>query len=260
MPDWACWVGFRPERPGGRGLISAPGATATAACCTSTRSPSARAWGCGAGLQIGGQPGGFGAVRVSASPWPPLAALCCLAWLERQGRQNAPCGVLCGSAVAARLLCGAEQLGPFDGSQPGAPGPAGYCRCPAAWAICPPPRPGAEQAVLTACRAMGGVGCLYFLSLTTPMHEIMEALRRLRVPQAVIELMVLVYRVPVRAAGQAAAPQHGGRRPPGLPGPGPVAAHLMAKSPPACWPTPSAGLPSAMTPWRPGATMARCGF
>ena len=53
---------------------------------------------------------------------------------------------------------------------------------------------GLRQAGRLFCRAYGAVACLYFLSLTTPMQELLEVLRRLRLPRIVIELMYLIYR------------------------------------------------------------------
>jgi len=43
-------------------------------------------------------------------------------------------------------------------------------------------------------RALGGVSCLYFLALTTPMTEIITVLHKLKVPVIITELMVLIYR------------------------------------------------------------------
>lgn len=43
-------------------------------------------------------------------------------------------------------------------------------------------------------RALGAVSCLYFLSLSTPLPELLEVLRRARIPAIVIELAVLIYR------------------------------------------------------------------
>ncbi|MEG1138098.1 MAG: cobalt ECF transporter T component CbiQ [Lachnospiraceae bacterium] len=43
-------------------------------------------------------------------------------------------------------------------------------------------------------KAFGCVSCLYFLILTTPMIDLLEVLRRLRVPSIIIELMMLMYR------------------------------------------------------------------
>lgn len=43
-------------------------------------------------------------------------------------------------------------------------------------------------------KALGAVSCLYFLSLTTPMIEMLSVLRKLKVPRLMVELMGLVYR------------------------------------------------------------------
>lgn len=43
-------------------------------------------------------------------------------------------------------------------------------------------------------KSLGAVSCLYFLSLTTPMTEIIAVLKKLRVPSLFIELMGLIYR------------------------------------------------------------------
>ena len=49
----------------------------------------------------------------------------------------------------------------------------------------------ALQLILTA---LGAVSCLYFLSFTTPMPDILEVLRKLHCPGLLIELMLLIYR------------------------------------------------------------------
>ncbi len=43
-------------------------------------------------------------------------------------------------------------------------------------------------------KSLGAVSCLYFLSLTTPMVEILAVLKKLKLPSLFIELMTLVYR------------------------------------------------------------------
>jgi len=50
------------------------------------------------------------------------------------------------------------------------------------------------QTALVIARALGAVSCLYLLSLTTPMAEIIGVLRRLHCPDLIIELMYLIYR------------------------------------------------------------------
>ena len=51
-----------------------------------------------------------------------------------------------------------------------------------------------HRAVTLFFQAMGAVCCLYFLSSTTPMPQLIEVLRRCHVPELVIELMYLIYR------------------------------------------------------------------
>lgn len=51
-----------------------------------------------------------------------------------------------------------------------------------------------SHAALVMARALGAVSCLYFLSLTTPMAELIGVLRRMRCPDVLIELMYLIYR------------------------------------------------------------------
>jgi cobalt/nickel transport system permease protein len=43
-------------------------------------------------------------------------------------------------------------------------------------------------------KALGATSCLYFLSLSTPMTDIMSVLRKLRLPSLLIDLMLLIYR------------------------------------------------------------------
>ena len=53
---------------------------------------------------------------------------------------------------------------------------------------------GLALAARTFCKAMGAVGCMYFLALNTPITDVTLALRRLHVPALVVELMELIYR------------------------------------------------------------------
>ena len=50
------------------------------------------------------------------------------------------------------------------------------------------------RAALVLSRALSAVSCLYFLSLTTPMVDLIGVLRRIRCPNVFIELMYLIYR------------------------------------------------------------------
>lgn len=50
------------------------------------------------------------------------------------------------------------------------------------------------RTALVMSNALGAVSCLYLLSLTTPMSEIIGVLRRVRCPDVIIDLMYLIYR------------------------------------------------------------------
>lgn len=51
-----------------------------------------------------------------------------------------------------------------------------------------------NHGTLVFCRIIGGISALCFISLTTPMTDIFIALRRCSVPDAVIDLMMIIYR------------------------------------------------------------------
>ncbi|AFV10758.1 cobalt ABC transporter, inner membrane subunit CbiQ [Thermacetogenium phaeum DSM 12270] len=53
---------------------------------------------------------------------------------------------------------------------------------------------GLQQAGELFLKSLGAVSCLYFLSLTTPLVEVLAVLHRMRFPSLLIELMSLVYR------------------------------------------------------------------
>lgn len=50
------------------------------------------------------------------------------------------------------------------------------------------------KALLMICKAFGAVSCLYMLCLSTPMYQIINVLRRAKLPKVVVELMYLIYR------------------------------------------------------------------
>ena len=50
------------------------------------------------------------------------------------------------------------------------------------------------KAIHLFLRSLGGVSCLYFLALTTPMTEVIALLHKLKVPVLITELMILIYR------------------------------------------------------------------
>ena len=50
------------------------------------------------------------------------------------------------------------------------------------------------RAAIVLTKALGALSCLYLLSLSTPMSEIISVLRSAHIPDIVIELMYLIYR------------------------------------------------------------------
>lgn len=50
-----------------------------------------------------------------------------------------------------------------------------------------------ETAWAVVARALGAIQCLYFLNLSTPMPEILHVLRKLRVPDVILDLAALIY-------------------------------------------------------------------
>lgn len=53
---------------------------------------------------------------------------------------------------------------------------------------------GISEAIAISVTAFGAVSCLYFLALNTPMTDILYVLGRIRCPDIIVELMLLIYR------------------------------------------------------------------
>ena len=51
-----------------------------------------------------------------------------------------------------------------------------------------------NEGVLVFCRVLGGMSAMCFISLTTPMTDIFSVLRKCRVPETIIDLMMIIYR------------------------------------------------------------------
>ena len=51
-----------------------------------------------------------------------------------------------------------------------------------------------EQMILLVTRAMGGAAALNFLSFTTPMVDMVGLMRKMRLPEPLIDVMVIMYR------------------------------------------------------------------
>lgn len=55
-------------------------------------------------------------------------------------------------------------------------------------------KPGLNKAITLFFKVLGSVSCLYFLSLSTPMIDLLTVFRKLKVPKLMIELMGLIYK------------------------------------------------------------------
>jgi cobalt/nickel transport system permease protein len=51
-----------------------------------------------------------------------------------------------------------------------------------------------NEGIFVFCRVVGGMSALCFISLTTPMTTIFAVLRQCRIPEIIIELMMIIYR------------------------------------------------------------------
>jgi cobalt/nickel transport system permease protein len=51
-----------------------------------------------------------------------------------------------------------------------------------------------NQGIFVFCRVVGGMSAMCFISLTTPMTDIFIVLRQCRIPEVVIDLMMIIYR------------------------------------------------------------------
>jgi cobalt/nickel transport system permease protein len=51
-----------------------------------------------------------------------------------------------------------------------------------------------NQGVYVFCRVLGGMSAICFISLTTPMTDIFTVFRRCKVPETIIDLMMIIYR------------------------------------------------------------------
>ena len=90
-----------------------------------------------------------------------------------------------GAFLLLGALALAVDLGPAQGAVLALPAPGGVLSVTAE---------SQRRAALTTLRAFGGVSWLYALALTTPMGQILDLLRRLKLPKTLVELMFLTYR------------------------------------------------------------------
>jgi cobalt/nickel transport system permease protein len=59
-----------------------------------------------------------------------------------------------------------------------------------------------NQGVLVFCRVIGGMSAMIFIAVTTPMTDIFIVFRRCRIPEVVIDLMMIIYRTIFILMGQ----------------------------------------------------------
>lgn len=127
---------------------------------------------------------------ASPSPWVPLALALVLALLTVWGG-GIPLHdylALLGLPASFLLLSGLALLWDFT------PVMEGVASIPIGngWLVVT--AAAQARAGLVMARALGAVSCLYFLSLSTTMPEILSVLRRAHVPAVITELAVLIYR------------------------------------------------------------------
>ena len=128
---------------------------------------------------------------LSPAPWVPLALALALAGLTAAGGGVTLRGYLAlFSPPAAFLLLSALAL--LWDYAPAVEGTAAAIPCLRGWLVVT--AAAQARAALVTARALGAVSCLYFLSLSTTVPEILSVLRRLHVPQVMTELAVLIYR------------------------------------------------------------------
>lgn len=126
---------------------------------------------------------------LARTPWPPLALSLVLAGLACAGgvRLRLYWSVL--SIPAAFLFVSALAL-LWQYSH----APEGLLHVPLGGGCLVITAQSQATARLVTARALGAVSCLSFLSLTTPMPELLGVLRRMHTPDVVVDLAVLIYR------------------------------------------------------------------
>ncbi|MFQ7002587.1 MAG: cobalt ECF transporter T component CbiQ [Ruthenibacterium lactatiformans] len=210
-----------------------------------TVNPGLKLWCCAALLAL---------CLLARTPWPPLALFFAASALTAAGgvRPRAYLSLL-GAPAAFLLLSGIALLWEY------ASAPGGVANVPFLGGYFVLRAPAQTAARLVMARALGAVGCLYFLSLSTPVPELLDALRRARVPEVVGDLAVLIYRyifilfATFRSMRDAAASRLGYA--------GPVRSlRTTGRVYGGCWRTASGGRRRALTRWRAAAMTAASVF
>ena len=125
---------------------------------------------------------------LAATPWPPLVLFAVMSvlicergrrWHDYRAALTVPALFLAAGALA--LLWEYSSV------------PEGSAMIPffGGWLVL---RPAAQcTARLVMARALGALGCLYFIRFTTPVSELLQVLRTALIPETVIDLAVLMY-------------------------------------------------------------------
>ncbi|WNS46558.1 cobalt ECF transporter T component CbiQ [Paenibacillus sp. MMS20-IR301] len=100
-------------------------------------------------------------------------------------------GLLFGTALLFYVLSLPALLVEFGHPAAGAPG---IFRLPGTGLPVYVTAAGLQRAGLLLARVAACMSCFFFLMLTTPFSELLQVLRRLRMPQIVLELMLIMYR------------------------------------------------------------------
>ena len=126
---------------------------------------------------------------LSQTPWPPIVLFLLLATMTCAGGVDVRVYWSVLTVPALFLVAGTvAMLWTYS------PVSSGIVYVPLAKAYLVLEYASQQIARLVAARALGSVSCLYFLSLTTTMSEIVEAMRRFHFPPVVLDLCILIYR------------------------------------------------------------------
>ena len=126
---------------------------------------------------------------LSSSPLPPLLLFAVMALLTLLGGIHLHDYLSLLSLPAVFLLLGGLTLLWEYGADP-----SGVVSIPLGQGFLVLTAAAQKRAGLVMARSVGAVSCLYFLSLSTPVPELLETLRRLKVPETLISLAALIYR------------------------------------------------------------------
>lgn len=143
-------------------------------------------------IKVGGSVALLFCCLCSPSPWPPVCLFFFLAaaTVLLGGIRLHDYVSLMGVPVVFLLLSALTLLWDFAGSAPkdailSVPLFGGFLIVEPASQV---------LAAQVLARALGAVGCLFFLSLSTPLPDILLVLRRIKVPVVVIDVALLMYR------------------------------------------------------------------